>query len=110
MVSRQLVESQPYLHEQHDLVGRLVSKPFLGWNCRFTGKIIHFNTALCPEHPFHVSFLQKGERAQCLPLNDRTNWGCIPSLQIKYDDGDEEDVTEAEYGHARTSCFHQCQL
>lgn len=100
MVSRQLVESHPYLHERHDLVGRLISKPFLGWNCNFTGKIIYFNTRLCPEHPFHVSSSRSKEACYVLPVNDDTDPCYYSLLQIKYDDGDEEDITEAEYDAA----------
>ena len=55
MVSRTLVESQAYIHEQHELVNRFVSKVFPGYPVSFEGKIIHYNATLCPDYPFHVS-------------------------------------------------------
>lgn len=54
MVSRMLVESHPYIHEQHELVNRFVAKVFPGYPVTFEGKIIHYNASLCPEYPFHV--------------------------------------------------------
>ncbi len=54
MVSRQLVESQAYIHEEHELVNRFVSKLFPGYPASFDGKIIHYNASLCPDFPFHV--------------------------------------------------------
>ena len=56
MVSRQLVESQAYIHQEHELVNRFVSKLFPGYPTSFEGKIIHYNAGLCPEYPFHVTY------------------------------------------------------
>ncbi|DBA97542.1 TPA: hypothetical protein ACH3X1_015236 [Trebouxia sp. C0004] len=78
MVSRQLVESQAYIHEEHELVNRFVSKLFPGYPASFDGKIIHYNASLCPDFPFHV----------------------------KYNDGDEEDITEAEARQIVNAGYH----
>ncbi|KAL0035214.1 hypothetical protein WJX79_006392 [Trebouxia sp. C0005] len=78
MVSRQLVESQAYIHEEHELVNRFVSKLFPGYPASFDGKIIHYNASLCPKFPFHV----------------------------KYNDGDEEDITEAEARQIVNAGYH----
>ena len=93
MVSRQLVESQAYIHEEHELVNRFVSKLFPGYPASFDGKIIHYNASLCPEFPFHVrlpppkcSSLLRGNLLSPTTL----------AVQVKYNDGDEEDITEAE--------------
>ena len=71
MVSRMLVESHAYIHEQHELVNRFVSKMFPGYPVTFEGKIIHYNATLCPEYPFHVG---------CQPLRD----GEFASVGTKY--------------------------